>query len=305
MSSGEVRGAASAIPSAAARDALLQAYHSGFSVTLNHLMEIGGVVALVGAISAFALVRQRDFVIPIAPGSPPASGPGGQAPGNADGKAAEQRRLRWACLRRMLEPFTLEGRFVRLEPLGEDHIPGLVDAAAEDRTNYQWTYTPDGLTQMTEYVRDALEKVDAGAHVAFATIRKGVGRDDGDGDGDVVVGATRFCEIAFWQWPPGATHQRRRRSRRGGHRLHLVVGLCPALTGQHRGQALDDDATRSRCGRCTAWHCRPTCVTSDHGPPSNGSADSSTASCEPTAPARTTPCERPPGSPSSPRSGRP
>jgi RimJ/RimL family protein N-acetyltransferase len=106
----------------------------------------------------------------------------------------------------MLEPFTLEGRFVRLEPLGEDHIPGLVDAAAEDRTNYQWTYTPDGLTQMTEYVRDALEKVDAGAHVAFATIRKGVGRDDGDGD--VVVGATRFCEIAFWQWPPGATHQR-------------------------------------------------------------------------------------------------
>jgi RimJ/RimL family protein N-acetyltransferase len=108
----------------------------------------------------------------------------------------------------MLEPFTLEGRFVRLEPLGEDHIPGLVDAAAEDRTNYQWTYTPDGLTQMTEYVRDALEKVDAGAHVAFATIRKGVGRDDGDGDGDVVVGATRFCEIAFWQWPPGATHQR-------------------------------------------------------------------------------------------------
>jgi hypothetical protein len=89
MSSGEVRGAASAIPSAAARDALLQAYHSGFSVTLNHLMEIGGVVALVGAISAFALVRQRDFIIPIAQGSPPASGPGGQAPGNADGKAAD------------------------------------------------------------------------------------------------------------------------------------------------------------------------------------------------------------------------
>ena len=27
-------------------------------------------------------------------------------------------------------------------------------------------------------------------------------------DGDRVVGATRFCELAFWQWPPGASHQR-------------------------------------------------------------------------------------------------
>ncbi len=105
----------------------------------------------------------------------------------------------------MPEPFTLEGRFVRLEPLCEDHIPGLVAAAAEDRANYQWTYTPDGLDQMTDYVRDALDKVASGAHVAFATIRKGVGPDEGD----VVAGATRYCEIAFWQWPPGATHQRR------------------------------------------------------------------------------------------------
>ena len=23
-----------------------------------------------------------------------------------------------------------------------------------------------------------------------------------------MVGATRFCEIVFWQWPPGASHQR-------------------------------------------------------------------------------------------------
>jgi N-acetyltransferase len=105
----------------------------------------------------------------------------------------------------MREPFTLEGTFVRLEPLTEAHIPGLVDAAAEDRSNYQWTYTPDGLDQVTDYVRDALDKVASGAHVAFATIRKGKGPDDAD----VVAGATRYCEIAFWQWPPGATHQRR------------------------------------------------------------------------------------------------
>ena len=58
----------------------------------------------------------------------------------------------------MLEPFTLEGTFVRLEPLTEEHIPGLVEAAAEDRTNFQWTYTPDGLEQMTDFVRDALRQ---------------------------------------------------------------------------------------------------------------------------------------------------
>jgi len=48
---------------------------------LNHLMVIGAVVALVGAVSAFALVRQRDFIIPTgAPGGPPAPGVPG-APG--------------------------------------------------------------------------------------------------------------------------------------------------------------------------------------------------------------------------------
>lgn len=104
----------------------------------------------------------------------------------------------------MPEPFTLEGNGVRLEPLGTDHIPALVEAAALDRSNYQWTYTPDGLEQMTDYVRDALAKVAAGAHVAFATVQHGAGPDGSD----MVVGATRFCEMGFWQWPPGASHQR-------------------------------------------------------------------------------------------------
>ncbi len=104
----------------------------------------------------------------------------------------------------MPEPFTLDGRFVRLEPLSESHIPALVEAAAEDRGSYQWTYTPDGSEEMTAYVRDALAKVARGAHVAFATVRRGAG----PGGSDRVVGATRFCEIAYWEWPPGATHQR-------------------------------------------------------------------------------------------------
>jgi RimJ/RimL family protein N-acetyltransferase len=104
----------------------------------------------------------------------------------------------------MLEPFTLEGTYVRLEPLEESHVPGLVEAASEDRANYQWTYVPDGPDDMAEHVREALAKVAAGAHVAFATVR----RDQGAGERNRVVGSTRFCEVAFWQWPPGAAHQR-------------------------------------------------------------------------------------------------
>ena len=100
----------------------------------------------------------------------------------------------------MPEPFTLEGTYVRLEPLAESHVPGLVEAASEDRANYQWAYVPDGPEEMAAHVRDALTKVAAGAHVAFATVQRG--------GADRVVGSTRFCEIAFWQWPPGAAHQR-------------------------------------------------------------------------------------------------
>jgi RimJ/RimL family protein N-acetyltransferase len=104
----------------------------------------------------------------------------------------------------VLEPFTLEGTHVRLEPLSEAHIPGLAEAAAEDRSQYQWAYVPDGAAHMTEYVRDALAKVASGAQVAFATVRRRGAR----GGDDRVVGATRFCEISYWQWPPGASNQR-------------------------------------------------------------------------------------------------
>jgi N-acetyltransferase len=103
----------------------------------------------------------------------------------------------------MLEPFVLEGTFVRLEPLTEAHVPALVDAAGEDRSNYRWTFTPEGHAQMATYVGDALRKVAAGTQVAFATVRK-----DDDGGPDRIVGTTRFYEVAFWQWPPGSTHQR-------------------------------------------------------------------------------------------------
>ena len=186
-------------PGPAARNAFLRRTASGFSTTLNHLMIIGATVAFVGVVSAFC---SSDSVTSWSPG---------QAPDTAakPRRVEPRRRARsWPAGRpfppRMLEPFILEGTHVRLEPLTESHIPALVEAAAADRSAYQWTYTPEGAEQMTAYVRDALDKVASGVHVAFATVR----RTAGTGERDRVVGATRFCEIAYWQWPPGATHQR-------------------------------------------------------------------------------------------------
>jgi EmrB/QacA subfamily drug resistance transporter len=77
LSAGQVQQVAHQIPLAGPRDALLTAYHQGFSTTFNHLMIIAAIVAFVGAVAGLVLVRQSDFVIP---GSPGAGGGGGQAP---------------------------------------------------------------------------------------------------------------------------------------------------------------------------------------------------------------------------------
>jgi EmrB/QacA subfamily drug resistance transporter len=72
---GGVHQAATAMPSAASRNALLNAYRAGFSSSLNSIMLIGAVIAFVGSIGAFALVRQRDFVPSFAPSAEPTSTP--------------------------------------------------------------------------------------------------------------------------------------------------------------------------------------------------------------------------------------
>jgi EmrB/QacA subfamily drug resistance transporter len=67
VTGGAVRQAAAAIPDPSARSALIAAYKVGYASTLNHLLLIATAVALVGAIGALALVRQRDFVPSLAP----------------------------------------------------------------------------------------------------------------------------------------------------------------------------------------------------------------------------------------------
>jgi EmrB/QacA subfamily drug resistance transporter len=74
-SAGEVREAAAQIHQPAARSELLHAYHIGFSTTLNHLTVIAAIIAFVGCVGGFLLVRQSDFVVPAGQ----AGGAGGHA----------------------------------------------------------------------------------------------------------------------------------------------------------------------------------------------------------------------------------
>lgn len=99
-----------------------------------------------------------------------------------------------------IESVILEGRHVRLEPLGARHADALVAASAGDAELYQWSPVPQTLEDAHAYIATALAWKDAGTGLAFATVR----REDG-----IVIGSTRFFLIEYWAWPKGhARHDR-------------------------------------------------------------------------------------------------
>jgi len=92
------------------------------------------------------------------------------------------------------ESFVLQGKRVRLEPLEHRHVDGLVAAAGDDASLYQWSPVPKGKVEATSYVETALVWRDAGTAVPFAIVR--------DEDG-VILGSTRFWNLERWTWPQG------------------------------------------------------------------------------------------------------
>ncbi len=81
------------------------------------------------------------------------------------------------------EKVTLEGRYVRLEPLKPAHENALIDVVNDgDLWNLFFTSVPHP-DQIAGYIRDALARFDAGDGLPFVTVDKDSGR---------VVGATRF-----------------------------------------------------------------------------------------------------------------
>jgi N-acetyltransferase len=94
-----------------------------------------------------------------------------------------------------VQTFTLTGRFVRLEPLSEDHVDDLARAAAGDRSSFAFTTVPEGPAGARAYVEGALARRRGGREVPFAVRRL----EDG-----AVVGSTRFLDLDVFTWPTTA-----------------------------------------------------------------------------------------------------
>jgi len=106
----------------------------------------------------------------------------------------------------IVEPVTLEGRFVRMEPLSLDHVDALCEVGLEPSL---WTWIPTAVrtpAEMRQYVEIALAERDAGRALPFATIDRATGK---------VVGSSRYAAISVpdrrveigWTWI-GAPWQR-------------------------------------------------------------------------------------------------
>jgi RimJ/RimL family protein N-acetyltransferase len=98
-----------------------------------------------------------------------------------------------------LEPVTLEGSIVRLEPLALDHVPGLAEVALEPAI-WRWTIArPANEAELRSWAETAIAARSAGAELPFATIDRASGRP---------IGSSRYMNIALdhrrleigWTW---------------------------------------------------------------------------------------------------------
>lgn len=88
-----------------------------------------------------------------------------------------------------INPFTLVGQFIRLEPLAAAHAPDLHDAADRDRSTYGHTIVPADLVGMEAYIDGLLRDAERDSAVPFAQVRA---RDQSP------VGCTRFMNMVWW-----------------------------------------------------------------------------------------------------------
>jgi RimJ/RimL family protein N-acetyltransferase len=98
-----------------------------------------------------------------------------------------------------LEPVTLAGKLVRLEPLSIDHVGGLAEVALDPAI---WTWTiarPTTVADLRSWAATALAGRDAGTEFPFATIDQATGRPIGSSRFMNIVLEHRRVEIG-WTW---------------------------------------------------------------------------------------------------------
>jgi len=104
---------------------------------------------------------------------------------------------------RWVEPVTLEGSIVRLEPLALDHVDRLAEVAFEESI-WRWTVVqPTEINGLRAWVEAALANRAGGSEMPFATIDQASGRPIGSTRFMSIVPEHRRLEIG-WTWvaPP-------------------------------------------------------------------------------------------------------
>jgi RimJ/RimL family protein N-acetyltransferase len=102
-----------------------------------------------------------------------------------------------------LEPVTLEGRLVRLEPLTLAHVPGLAEVGLDPEI-WRWTLArPQSEEDVRAWAASTIRARGAGSEFPFATVDRATGRP---------IGSTRYMNIVLehrrleigWTWvaPP-------------------------------------------------------------------------------------------------------
>jgi RimJ/RimL family protein N-acetyltransferase len=85
-----------------------------------------------------------------------------------------------------------------------DHVDGLLRAATDDRSTYDYTYVPRDHDAVVRYVTLACSDYAAGHAVPFSTFAY----DPAIG-AERIVGCTRLRELEYWRagvWPPRPSH---------------------------------------------------------------------------------------------------
>jgi len=107
---------------------------------------------------------------------------------------------------RWVEPVTLEGERVRLEPLDRRHLDDLAEVAF-DPTLWRWTLArPTDRAGLEAWLDTALANLAAGSEMPFATVDRTSGK---------AIGSTRYLSIVpehkrleiGWTWLGGAFHR--------------------------------------------------------------------------------------------------
>jgi N-acetyltransferase len=93
----------------------------------------------------------------------------------------------------ILDP-ELAGQYIRLEPLGQQHLTGLVAASAGEPELFRMSKVPVGETEVKGYIKSATAARDVGTAAPFAVVRLA---------DEAVIGSTRLFDLAWWPWPEG------------------------------------------------------------------------------------------------------